>query len=134
MNPPISKSRKLARDFRKTHGPIEGWSSEAFVVFQDLLIVAHQAGPLARFRLRVQALLVIAYAMAVYAVDELGHAVRGSYWLWLFDHGDRVYDWFRAAEEACMRAGDHRFVEWAEDLCDRYTDAVCRLSSRIAGD
>ncbi|MFK4600534.1 hypothetical protein [Streptomyces pristinaespiralis] len=134
MNPPLSKSRKVARDFRKAHGPIEGWSSEAFVVFQDLLIVAHKAGPLTRFRLRVQALLVIAYAMAVYTVDELVNAVRGSYWLWLTDHGDHVFAWFYAAEEVCRRAGDHRFVEWADGLCDRYDGAICRLSSRIVGD
>jgi hypothetical protein len=134
MNTPLSKSQRVARDLYTTHGPIEGWSSEEFVLFQDLLLVAHKAGSLARLRLRVQALLVIAYAMAVYAVDELVNAARGSYWLWLTDHGDHVYDWFCAAEEACRRAGDHWFVERADDLCDRYTDAVCRLSFRIAGD
>ncbi|MEW1723878.1 hypothetical protein [Streptomyces sp. NPDC093109] len=126
-------SGRAVRAFRRTHGDIESWTGDDFEVFQDLLTAAHtKPGPLRRLRLRARAVALLVYAMPLYAVAELTHAVRGDYWRRLDRHLDRLDDWCSVAEEACLRAGDQAFVTRAGDLTDRYTDAVCRASDRVA--
>ncbi|MFJ9412506.1 hypothetical protein [Streptomyces sp. NPDC101393] len=126
--------KRAIRRFREAHGATETWSAEDHARFQNLLIWAHQTGPLTRLRLRAQALVLIAYALPLYTLAELTQAVRGQYWDRLESYIDRLDDQVQAAEERCVHAGDEPWVVRVGHVTDRVTDVVCRVAGHLARD
>ncbi len=132
MNILLSKPKRVVRNFRQEHGDMEGWTADDFGLLHDLLVVVHaKPGPLRRARLRAQTLAVIAYGLPLYAVDELVHALRGTYWTPLGQHLDRVDDRYIAAEAACTKTGDSTFVARVGSVTGWIADAVWRITHSV---
>ncbi|WP_327419654.1 hypothetical protein [Streptomyces sp. NBC_01233] len=132
MNLLLSKPKRVVKNFCQEHGDMEGWTAEDFGLLYDLLIVAHAPGPLRRLWLRAQVLAILAYAMPLYALAELVHAVRGSCWLPLEHHLDQVDERWTAASKVCAMASGRAFVARVADTGERITDATCRVTGRLA--
>ncbi|MGW7007214.1 hypothetical protein ACWGCW_31520 [Streptomyces sp. NPDC054933] len=81
---------------------------------------------------RAAALALVAYGTALYVLAETLHALRGTAWQWLERHLDRVGHRLDGAEGACVKAGDTAFAERVGVAIDRITDAVDRVTSRLA--
>ncbi|MEW1926367.1 hypothetical protein [Streptomyces sp. NPDC088360] len=127
MSALLYKEKKAVRSYRQSHGPVERWTSREHELFLDLLAAANPRR-LARSWRRIQAITVLAYGMALYALAELMSALHVEPWHRLERHLDRVDGRCVAAEEACLRLGDRHFANRVRALNNRYTDAVCRIT------
>ncbi|MEU6946609.1 hypothetical protein ABZ957_15475 [Streptomyces sp. NPDC046316] len=131
MSALLNTPKRVARQFREDHGPMDDWTAEEFDLFQELLAVAWR-GPLPRLRLRLKLLTWTTVALPVYFVGSLLWTLFHQVSPWLEDITDRADDRCTAVETACSRAGDQAFVDYVGEFCHRLVDLLDRVNDRLA--
>lgn len=85
------------------------------------------------YRNRAVALALVVYAAPLFTVERVADMVRGPIgWALLSRHMDWVDDRLSAAEDACAKGGDRKFVSWVAKATDWFTNVVDALLDRLA--
>ncbi|WP_329564559.1 hypothetical protein OG711_38810 (plasmid) [Streptomyces uncialis] len=131
-----STTQTAVDEFRRGHGDVETWDAVDFEVHQNLVDIVLASGPvggpLRTARRRANALVVIAYTVALYAAAEVLTAWRGARWTPLETHLDTVIEGpLSRSETALCRSGDLMFRLRTEQIGRRVTDLADRLAGSL---